>query len=726
MEDAIIYIANGITCTAKNVIAMTVRDALEYVKTHTKCYEYLKEKVPNRVYLDIEGKLVEDMTEEQFNEIDERVKQRIIENSGDEKIALATSSSFRIKKISWHCHYPNLHTDRPTNKQYAQRMQKAFDDICPQVKVDLSPYMRTQKFRMLNSVKEGDEHDEPEPRPLRLILGDPVDTLIGYIPPGTRPLELPNLKEEAKKRKEEVKQKKEQEKEKQQRIEDVRKEHSTLFSYLDLLTPQRIDDYASWITLGLILFQRDIPLEIWEQLSRKGDKFKEGECEDKWKTFKKRGEGEEIAGLNTLLKWIEEDTPDAFGKTYAGMKKEFEKTHFKVMFPFQYVEILPDNPSHTRPYLYMGAPLDSMHRNMKTSDGKQFVPQWMSDETMRTYRQIDFYPNTEECPEDVFNSWDGFVVDKMKITEPVSLDRIYQQMRYLVAGDEEGFIWLKKYIAHMFQRPWMKSRVGVIFAGGQGTGKDTFWDFVGSLMGHRLYFTTDRPDDDLYGRFSLRSACKILIKTTEMSNACFKRNADRVKSKITEGTLNYEEKGQPGIVLNSFENHIYTTNDTDPIYLEQGERRMVIFKPENPHAKERSYFDALIKDYNNESVKRAFYEDMMKVELGDWLPQDRVMNAAYKEAELQSSPIIAKFLYNLLMTSFTDYEFAATALLDNLNEKHNTNYSLIHLGRMLSDFVKKGAIVGRRNHHHTQKYFIDAEKTKAYLVSKNWWYELPE
>jgi P4 family phage/plasmid primase-like protien len=75
---------------------------------------------------------------------------------------------------------------------------------------------------------------------------------------------------------------------------------------------ERVDDYDDWITTGMILFNfsnTNTLLEIWKEWSKKNlKKYKEGECENKWKTFKK----DKKLTCATLLFNLKQDNKEKF------------------------------------------------------------------------------------------------------------------------------------------------------------------------------------------------------------------------------------------------------------------------------------------------------------------------------------------------------------------------------------------------------------------------------
>jgi len=88
---------------------------------------------------------------------------------------------------------------------------------------------------------------------------------------------------------------------------------------LNHLLPKRYNNYFDWIDIGITLYNifdgLDKGLDIWTNWSRKSHKFKEGECEEKWKTFYTKSKT-----IGTLFNYLQEDNP-----------KEYENIRFDQM-----------------------------------------------------------------------------------------------------------------------------------------------------------------------------------------------------------------------------------------------------------------------------------------------------------------------------------------------------------------------------------------------------------
>jgi hypothetical protein len=76
---------------------------------------------------------------------------------------------------------------------------------------------------------------------------------------------------------------------------------------VNMLSYNRCNNYDYWVNVGMCLFNISRQyLYIWRGWSRKSEKYKTGECDTKWKSFKKDKDGIKIG---SLLMWAKYDSP---------------------------------------------------------------------------------------------------------------------------------------------------------------------------------------------------------------------------------------------------------------------------------------------------------------------------------------------------------------------------------------------------------------------------------
>lgn len=94
-----------------------------------------------------------------------------------------------------------------------------------------------------------------------------------------------------------------------------------LSSALERIPP---DDYATWIQVGMALKTANLNLEVWEEWSRRSNKFGEGICAEKWRTFSGSG-----VGLGTIFHLARTDSSDAVEIDWAS------ESNFGEVIPFE-------------------------------------------------------------------------------------------------------------------------------------------------------------------------------------------------------------------------------------------------------------------------------------------------------------------------------------------------------------------------------------------------------
>jgi predicted P-loop ATPase len=93
-------------------------------------------------------------------------------------------------------------------------------------------------------------------------------------------------------------------KKKASQIQTLNSDTDKARSLLQSINPNRLDDYDTWLKIGMAAHSvgDDSLLSDWENLSQKNSKYKSGECEKKWSSFKSSG-----VSLGTLQKFASED-----------------------------------------------------------------------------------------------------------------------------------------------------------------------------------------------------------------------------------------------------------------------------------------------------------------------------------------------------------------------------------------------------------------------------------
>jgi hypothetical protein len=92
--------------------------------------------------------------------------------------------------------------------------------------------------------------------------------------------------------------------------EDLNFTIADIENILDILDKSRVEIYNDWLSVGMCLYNINPKyLLLWEKWSQLSNKYEDGICENKWKSFKKNKDGLKIG---SLLLWAKNDNSDKY------------------------------------------------------------------------------------------------------------------------------------------------------------------------------------------------------------------------------------------------------------------------------------------------------------------------------------------------------------------------------------------------------------------------------
>lgn len=233
---------------------------------------------------------------------------------------------------------------------------------------------------------------------------------------------------------------------------------------------------------------------------------------------------------------------------------------------------------------------------------------------LNVYSNVRFDPS-QNSPADLLNSWVGFKakeVDEidMSLIEPI----LFHIKQVLCNGNEEHSDYLLRWLAHIVQKPELRTGVMVVLISGQGAGKNIFIDFIKDyVIGPDLSFV-GIGFDPVLGRFNGALEGKIFVNLNELSGETkkFNTNFDALKGKITDKTLIFEKKFGNQREEPNYMNAICSTNHFASLKIEQGDRRTFVVECSdeyciaNDFEKSTTYFNALASSLNQETGDHFF------------------------------------------------------------------------------------------------------------------------
>jgi hypothetical protein len=557
-----------------------------------------------------------------------------------------------------------------------------------------------------------------------------------YVPDDARRREEERIrKEEEKIRKKEERERKKEEKEEDKEDKKEKKimtkakstvEGSVVLRILNSLDVSRIETYASWIQIGMVCFNLDLGWELWDVASKRASNYEKHVCEEKYATFYKGD-----LTIATLWAWLKEDDPAVFEdmkeNDYERAKEEFEMTSFKLMNPSIYITM--GKGIDGREMLYFSKFDDLLHkyRNYKVC-GQTFIRNWIEDKNIKTYEAMDFDPNMR-LPPTHFNLFRGFKYPAVKGDFSV----VTKVLEHICDYNPRVVSYIEKWCAHLFQKPGQKTKTIMVFQGKQGTGKDTFWDIIGDLLGE-YFMNTLSAENDVFGRFTDNLMNKLLIKFEESSFLTNKDNESVLKGLATAETRSYEPKGMKPIEAHNYVNIVMTTNNDTPLVLEDKERRCMLIKTSSRYANDYDFWTPIVEALKGESgkaIRSAYLDHLLSLDISNFAPlRDRVFTEFYHEVAGVFTPVAARFFQRIVEqkwemddTDMLPITFRARDLYAKINEtmKATHAYTDARLGRDLKEYPDN--VLAKVRQTSGMRYTIYPEPMIQYLKDKGWFQE---
>lgn len=227
-------------------------------------------------------------------------------------------------------------------------------------------------------------------------------------------------------------------------------------------------------------------------------------------------------------------------------------------------------------------------------------------------------------------------------------------------GDSRAFSYVMKWMAAAVRDPFKKLNTVLVFQSPEGVGKDLFMTVImGAILGLKNCVVTTAKDD-VMGKFNASMENKVYCVFNE-AGGVNEREADAMKSLITDGNLRIEHKGVDTYFVQNYMNYVVLTNHTDIFTLSAQARRYVIIDGSDMLLGQRAFW-ADIADFIGADAKTCSNGDMIgikafadylytKVDIDTWDPRDFPVTRALIECKLNSMGALSHWWYECLRFS---------------------------------------------------------------------------
>ena len=356
---------------------------------------------------------------------------------------------------------------------------------------------------------------------------------------------------------------------------------------------------------------------------------------------------------------LESDLPD-----YSKAKEAFEKKAFKTIKPHAYW-IENKNPDGSFEFNQVGSQdFNAFAQEYSYVEYNKegilmsfpIMKRWEADLTKRKYECVDFRPygQTDNCPEWVFNTFDGFECNKILEHTPVDVSNFRTIVNNLCnefdqsLGSEKSD-WLYKYTAHMFQYPEIKPDLIIVLKSYAGSGKDSYFQTIQKMAGIRYVDTTGNCEE-LFGNFNEFLDSKIAICLNEMEGQNGVKYQERLKELATAVNVKINDKNKKRITQTSYVRPFVFSNNKTPVHIDTSDRRYGVFSAGMDLVGKTDFWDNYYTDLKNKNWIKSLYDELMKVDLNGFNPKKAPITDEKTLMQDKNASPIHRFLDDIIRT----------------------------------------------------------------------------
>ena len=375
-----------------------------------------------------------------------------------------------------------------------------------------------------------------------------------------------------------------------------------------------------------------------------------------------------------------EDMEEQDCKDYDTAKIEFEEKYFVIDQPLGFGEVTDEG-------LYIRSKQDFQtycenityfeeDKNNKIIEKPLFL-KWIKDKDRRHFRKIDFIPSLNNIPSDIYNTFTGFDYIGNSCPNPDAVKVFLDHLKLLVNHEEESFIYLVSYIAHMFQKSDELPEVALLFKSQQGVGKDLMIDILQDILGRDMVYRTAKLDE-IFDKFNGALKNRLLLQLNEVQGSDGFAKKENLKDLITTKFNNINEKNMKPYTLSNYMRVIIFSNNLSPIEIPHDDRRYCVFKCGKKQP--RAYYNRIVQLIGNSDAMESILHYFRNYDIKDFDIKDRPITQAYEDMRTSNSHPLYKYLYDIFVGDEYHDEFEGSYHIHKKTHKIAVNPQAFRAG----------------------------------------------
>ena len=265
---------------------------------------------------------------------------------------------------------------------------------------------------------------------------------------------------------------------------------------------------------------------------------------------------------------------------------------------------------------------------------------WVKHPNRLEYNGIVFLPGKDV--QGKYNLWRGFSVKPKAGDCSLFWEFVH---KVICSGSDPLYIYVRRYFAHMIQRPWERPEVSLVLRGPQGVGKNTFVETMGSLLSAHFFEVTKM--DQLTGHFNAYMRNVVLLHANEATWGGNRSDSGRLKSLVTDPKITVEMKGIDLFCVDNFLRLIVSSNSDWPVPVEATDRRFVMTDVSDIHMQDITYFAALHAQLISGGREALMY-DLLTEDISNFSPRQRPATPFGADMKIRSADGPTRWLFDCL------------------------------------------------------------------------------
>jgi len=284
----------------------------------------------------------------------------------------------------------------------------------------------------------------------------------------------------------------------------------------------------------------------------------------------------------------------------------------------------------------------------KDKDGKEqfsYRPvawEWFKRADRNQLRSVTYAPGKSQVHDNMLNLWRGLP----SIPKKGDVSPWIELLDFLFADGPEERRYFAQWLAYPLQHPGTKLRTAIcLHSHEQGMGKNILLEAVEHVYGANA---TEIGESQLYAEFNSWQLGRQFIIGNEVQGGRDKRKIiERLKLLITSPTSWINEKFKPALELPNVANFVFTSNNPDPFYLADGDRRFWIWEIKGTPLPS-SFYTRFRAWKNSKEGIAALYYHLLHVDCSGFNPDERAPMTEAKEEMIEASRTeLEQWLYDL-------------------------------------------------------------------------------